>query len=137
MAPEFMPLWLNSDLDDIETDVVKQSANELCALSSNNVNEIQNLRYQHGKRLTGNNDSVIHNNPTFPEEIDMGKFKSALQTDVFAGPMLKILELDELPLDNAKARNLLLQSSQYYWVMKVFYITFGICQLKEKYQKEM
>ena len=46
--------------------------------------------------------------------IEYLEFKSALKTDVFAGPMLFFLELDELPLDNAKARNLLLQSSQYY-----------------------
>ena len=41
-------------------------------------------------------------------------FIAALKVDTFAGPMLKYLQQDELPQDTTKARNLLLQSSQYY-----------------------
>ena len=78
------------------------------------VDVVRNLRFQKGKRIENDKDSVKPNIPKFPDELNLDNFKQVLLTDSFAGAMLNYLENDELPDNAVKARNMVLQADQYY-----------------------
>ncbi len=108
-------ITLNSELSEIADEVMQNP----CEAQSNTkptatVNVVRNLRYKQGKRVVKNKDDANQNVPPFPPEIDLKKFKEALLTDNFASSMLDFLTNDDLPDDDLKARNIILQADQYY-----------------------
>ena len=58
-------------------------------------------------------NEVNQNVPPLPSDVDLDKFKEALLTDNFAGSMLDYLMHDNLPADDVKARNIVLQTDQF------------------------
>jgi len=103
--------WVNSGLDEMAYDVMQNPAE---VNSRPVVDVVKNLRYQRGKRIKNDKETIKRNVPDFPDELNLDQFKQVLLTDDFSGPMMKYLVDDELPEDAQKARNLVLQSDQYY-----------------------
>ena len=95
--------WLNTEIYNIADDVL-QNEN----LPRVKINTVNNFRFQRGKRIS-NNSLIQQGISSFPSELIFDKLKQAVQTDEFAGSMVKFLELNELPEDNKKARILVLQ----------------------------
>lgn len=112
-------IWLDQDIAKISDDVLLDTAEsnvikEVQEDMKPNVNVVKNLRYQHGKRIFNDNEVADKKVPTLPTEIDLQKYKEAVLVDHFAGSMLDFLEHDNLPDDDLKARNIVLQADQYY-----------------------
>ena len=78
------------------------------------VDLVRNLRYQRNRRVTGNEEKYVHKLPSFPDEIDVDKFKEAQKVDAIAGPLLRYLDQDILPDDQRQARDILLHADQYF-----------------------
>ena len=104
--------WVKSGLDEMVSDIVQNPSNDVNSRPT--VDVVRNLRFQKGKRVENDKDSVKPNIPNFPNELNLDKFKQVLLTDIFAGSMLQYLENDELPDNAIKARNVVLQADQYY-----------------------
>ena len=103
--------WEKSDFDDMADDVLQEPQN---GQVHPQVDAIRNLRFNHGKRMKIDDETAAQKAPSIPSDIDLVKFKEALLTDGFASSMLAYLDRDELPKDASKARDIVLQSEQYF-----------------------
>lgn len=103
--------WIESNLDDISDDVIQDSmTNEPCPT----VNVVRNMRFKHGKRIIPEKDTPPQVPHPFPDELDLAKFKRELSTDHFASSMLNYLTQDVLPPNSKEARDIVIQSDQYF-----------------------
>ena len=110
--------WEKSDIDDIAKDVLHdQEDNPPCP----KVDAIRNLRFKPGKRVKLNDETAAQKAPSIPSNVDLDKFKEALRSDAFASSMLSYLDRDELPENAAKARDIILQSDQYFSLNGLLY----------------
>ena len=107
------PIWIESNLDNVAIDAI-QSPIETQPRPSASVNVVRNLRYKHGKRIENGQVAPPQNPQPFPHELDLVKFKQELAADSFANSMLLYLVQDVLPDDSIKARDIIIQSDQYF-----------------------
>jgi hypothetical protein len=103
--------WVKSNVDDVAVDAIQEPQD---VQPRPPVDIVRNLRYKHGKRIRNDSETAPHETPIFPSEIDLQKFKDALLTDTFACSMLEYLGHDTLPNDATQARDIVLQSDQYF-----------------------
>jgi hypothetical protein len=112
------PVWLKTNLDKLPVDIV-QSPNETKTRPT--VNVVRNLRFKHGKRIENGTVAPPQKTQPFPNELDLDKFKLELVADSFANSMLIYLSQDILPTDSTKARDIVLQSDQYFVQNELLY----------------
>lgn len=103
--------WIESNLDDIS---VIDMSQPFVAPTGPTVDTVQNLRFKYKKRQTQGNVAPPRNPPLFPDGLDMVKFKQELSADMFAQTMINYLKHDTLPENTTKARDVVLQSEQYF-----------------------
>ena len=103
--------WIESNLDNVAVDVI-QSPTETQPRPA--VDVVRNLRYKHGKRIENGQVAPPQNPQPFPHELDLAKFKQELAADSFANSMMTYLVQDVLPADSVKARDIVIQSDQYF-----------------------
>ena len=104
--------WIQCDLERMADDVTGDPSET--HQTEPKVDLVRNLRYQRNKRVTGNEEKYVHKLPSFPDEIDVDKFKEAQKVDAIAGPLLRYLDQDILPNDQRQARDILLHADQYF-----------------------
>ena len=103
--------WEASEIDDILDDALHYQEIDR---SPPTVNAVRNLRYKPGKRAKMNDETASQKAPSLPSEIDLDKFKESLLTDKFASTMLAYLDHETLPENVTLARDIVLQSDQYF-----------------------
>ena len=87
--------WVNSSLDDIAIDVITP---QVQAQNRPKPDIVRNLRFKHGKRVENQQANLpLHRPQSFPQELDLVKFKEQLKNDEFAKAMINYLEKNELP----------------------------------------
>ena len=110
--------WEASEIDDILDDALHDQEIDR---SPPTVNAVRNLRYKPGKRAKMNDETASQKAPSLPSEIDLDKFKESLLTDKFASTMLAYLDHETLPENVTLARDIVLQSDQYFSLNGLLY----------------
>ena len=106
--------WTECGLETMTDDVINDSP-ESKTKPDPEVNTVRNLRFQRNRRLNGDKKYVdIQKVPSLPTDVNVDHFKDAQLADPFAGPMIRFLDEDILPDNQRQARDILLQSDQYY-----------------------